>query len=453
MNTALATTSHRLKDRREFWPNYGLFFLGVSVTLYLNLTTVAGFDVRPVQLGPILVAFIAFLFLPSINKNVPRIYFVLPCLWACYMLVRHTVFDDAGQLVCVRTLVNVVAYLTALKCMLRIGRINWLLAGLLLGMVISVALAMFNFDLPQMVTTSVRMGNGRWQGLMPGANRFANLCAITFVTGVGLLTIKSRLILRLVLTLVVSIALLGLAMSGSRGAAFTAGVSTVALLWFAGRAQGWLFFSPRIIVFSAVALIVGIAMFTYNKEIIPERLVALIDSPDDALAKIEDDSRRDLFEIAYDIFLEHPVFGAGASAGKFTILTRRGELEISSHNMYLKFLSTSGLVGLIGYLALPLFMMFRLCSSMLWSSPGRTQAIAFTPLALTWLILILTHGFVISIGQTAHIWLFFAAAAYVSIEQTKNQRVFQLSRKNSKPNVKTNYHTRRLKPTLPRLVG
>jgi len=453
MNPTLVAAHRLAKKREESWPKYALLLLGVSVTLYLNLTVVAGFDVRPVQLVPVLVAFIVILFVPSIRSDVPKIYFVLPCLWACYILVRHFVFDDTGQLLCVRTLVNVAAYLAALKLLLQTGRINWLLAGLLMGTLISVMLAMADINLPQMVTPSVRMGNGRWQGLMPGANRFANLCAIAFITGISLLTIKNRLIFRVAIIFVTAGALLGLAMSGSRGATLTTGVSTVFLLWLAGRAQGRLFFSPRIIALSALALMVGVALFTYNRELLPERLVALIESPNDALAKIEDDSRRDLFEIAYDIFQEHPVFGAGASAVSFTISTRQGEIETTSHNLYLQFLSTSGLVGLIGYLALPLLVLFRLGYAVLFSRRRLNQGSSLAPLSLSWLLLILLHGLVISIGQTVHVWLLFAASAYVCIEQTKRRTALQSSKKRSRLSVKPVLLPRRREPSLQRFVG
>jgi O-antigen ligase len=428
MNTTLTTARRPRKHCEDGWSKYGLLLLGVSATLYLDLIVVAGFDVRPVQLAPVLIAFIALPFLPSIRADVLGVYFLLPCVWACYMLVRHLAFDDAGQLICARTLVNVIAYFTSLTLLLRTGRINWLLAGLLLGTLISVALALADINLPHMATLSVRMSSGRWQGLMPGANRFGNLCAIASITGIGLLTLKGCLVFRLVLALATAGALLGLAMSGSRGATLTTGLSIIFLLWLTGRVKGRPFFTPRIIVFSGLALMVAVVLFSYKKESIPERLVALIESPDDAMAAIENDVRRDLFEIAFDIFHESPVIGAGASAAIFTIPTRRGRLEISSHSMYLKLLSTSGLVGLIGYLTLPMYILLRLGSSVRRTSKGRMRDSSLTPLALTWLLLTLCHGFVISIAETTHVWLFFAATAYVCIKETERTTAFRFSR-------------------------
>jgi O-antigen ligase len=137
------------------------------------------------------------------------------------------------------------------------------------------------------------------------------------------------------------------------------------------------------------------------------------------MAAIEGDVRRDLFEIAFDIFVESPLVGAGASAAMFTIFTRGGVIEISSHNMYLKVLSTSGVLGLIGYLALPMFVLLRLGSELLFAPPRRVGDNSLMPLALTWLLLILSHGTVISIDQTTHVWLLFAATAYVCIQQTE----------------------------------
>jgi|GEM_PF-4783863 len=452
MNAKLVPRSKSPTARQESWPNYGLFTLGISVTLYLKLTEVVGVDIRPVQLGPVLATLAAVLCLPATRKEVPRLYFVLPCIWASYMLVRHMVFEDTTQLICVRTLVNVSAYLAALKLMLRNGRVHWLLAGLLAGMLLSVALSLANINVPQMVTSSVRMGNGRWQGLMPGANRFANLCAIAFITGIGLFKGRSPLLFRLTLGLLTASALLGLAMSGSRGATLTAGVSAILLLWFASRLQGRLFLSPNIMLSSTLALTIGLALFTYNKELLPERLVALIESPDDTFAKIEDDSRRDLFEIAYETFLESPIFGAGASAAVFTVSTRQGEIEITSHNMYLHFLATSGLAGLIGYLMLPLFMLFRLGRAVLFYRRRYNQDTSLIPVALGWLLLILLHGCVISIGQTAHIWLFFAATAFVCITQTEQRPPLWPARARSQVITPTIPPTRRRKPVLPRVA-
>ena len=96
MNATPTTTHYRRKHREESWPKYGLFILGFSVTLYLDLVIVGGFDVRPVQLVPVLIAFVAIPFLPSIRGDVSRICIVLPCVWACYMLARHVAFDNAG---------------------------------------------------------------------------------------------------------------------------------------------------------------------------------------------------------------------------------------------------------------------------------------------------------------------------------------------------------------------
>jgi O-antigen ligase len=432
MNTTLTTARRLPKHCEEAWSKYGLLLLGVSATLYLDLIVVAGFDVRPVQLAPVLIAIIAIPFLPSIRTDVLGIYFLLPCIWACYMLVRHLAFDDAGQLICARTLVNMTAYCASLTLLLRTGRINWLLAGLLMGTLVSVALAFADINLPQMATLSVRMSNGRWQGLMPGANRFGNLCAIASITGIGLLTLEGRLVFRLVLALTTAGALLGLAMSGSRGATLTTGLSIILLLWLTGRAKGRPCFTPRIIVFSALAVMIAVVLFSYKKESIPERLVTLIESPNDAMAAIEDDVRRDLFEIAFDIFHESPVIGAGASAATFTIPTRRGTLAISSHSMYLKLLSTSGLVGLIGYLALPMFILLRLGSSVRLASTRRSRDSSLAPLALTWLLLTLCHGFVISIAETTHVWLFFAATAFVCIKETERTTAFRFSRTHSR---------------------
>jgi O-antigen ligase len=336
------------------------------------------------------------------------------------MLVRHSAFDNAdGRIICARTVVNVMAYLTTLTLLLRSGRVHWLLAGILTGMLISVGLAFADLNLPQMVTSSVRMGNGRWQGLMPGANRFANLCAITFTTSVGLLAIRQLRAFRLLLAAVAGAGLLGLAMSGSRGATLTTGLSIVCLLWLTGLIRGRLFFSQRILVFSALAFAVGLVLFSFYKEIIPHRLVVLIEAPEVAWAEMEDDVRRDLFEIAFDIFRESPFIGAGGSAAMFTIFSQGDVIDISSHNMYLKVLSTSGAVGLTGYLALPAFLLLRLGSAVLPAARRRMDEGSHIPLALTWLVLILSHGVVISIDQTTHVWLLFAAAAYVCIRQAE----------------------------------
>lgn len=447
MNATLPASSTNQAARQPVsWPDIALFALGVSVTLYLNLTEIAGLDVRPVQLAPLVAAAAALVLLPSLHKRIPRAYFIIPCVWASYMLTRHYIFDDEGLHICARTLANVAAYLAALKLMLRTGRPHWLMAGLLIGMLVSVLLSAANFSVPNMVSSSVRMGNGRWQGLMPGANRFANLCAITFITGVGWLLLQRRFSSRFMLALGCFGALSGLAMSGSRGATLATAVSTILLLWMVSREQGRFLFSPRMLICGGVALLMCWVLFIYNKEMIPERLVALIDSPDDAIAKIEDDSRRDLFEISYEIFLESPLFGGGASAAVFTMPTKHGEIEITSHNMYLKFLTSSGLAGLVGYLAMPLFMLVQLGYLIIFQPHSTNHGNSSVPLALSWLLLILVHGCVISIGQTAHAWLFYSAAAFTCIEQSRAYRG-AFAKKRTRPlSTVPHRHNRPLKP-------
>jgi O-antigen ligase len=359
------------------------------------------------------------------------------------VLVRHVAFDRDGQLMCARTLVNVAAYVTALGLLLRSGRINWLLAGLLIGALVSVGLAFADISLPGMVTTSVRMGNGRWQGLMPGANRFANLCAIAFVTSVGLLGRNKLGSCRGRLVIATMAALLGLVMSGSRGATLTTCVATVFLFWLSGLAKGRLFLSPRIVAASLLAVTMGVGLFCFYWESIPERLVALIESPNDALAAIEDDARRDLFETAWEVFLERPAFGGGADAADLTVATRQGLMEISSHSMYLELLTGSGFFGLITYFALPVFILFRLGSSYVARTRPPIRDDTLAPLAMTWLLLIFFHGVVISIGQATHVWLLFAAAAYVCITETGGSRGSPFRRRPPWPVARSRGWTRR----------
>jgi O-antigen ligase len=257
----------------------------------------------------------------------------------------------------------------------------------------------------------------------------------------------------LIIALTTSGALLGLAMSGSRGATLTTAVSIVFLLWLTGRAEGRLFFTPRIIVFSVIVVLLGVTLFPHYRDYIPERLVTLVQSPDDALALIEDDVRRDLFEIALDIFLESPIVGAGASAAFFTVQTARGEIEISSHNMYLKLLSTSGVVGLVGYLALPMYVFVRLGSRVLLASAPQTRRVLLSPIALTWLLLIMSHGVVISIGQTTHVWLLFAATTYVCVQQTERTVARRPSRAHAWAPLNTTPHVRPRRPAVRRTFG
>ncbi len=423
MNTARANIRPVRSSSDESWSRYALLLLGLSVTVYVDLGSFGRFDIRPVQLAPVLIGCITVPAILALRSDIPKIYFVLPCLWAGYMLTRHFVFDDLdGRIICARTAVNVLAYLTTLTLLLRSERVQWLLAGILAGTLLSVGLAFADINLPQMVTSSVRMGNGRWQGLMPGANRFANLCAIGFTTSVGLMMLRDLRALRLPLAAVAGVGLLGLAMSGSRGATLTTVLCIVFLLWLTGLVRGRLLFTHRIWIFGVLAVSVSLALFSFYKEIIPHRLVVLVESPEVALADIEDDVRRDLFEIAYDIFRESPFVGAGGSAAMFTIFSGGEIIEISSHNMYLKVLSTSGALGLIGYLALPLLILFRLGRSILAASKRRMEQVDQIPLAMTWLILILSHGVVISIDQTTHVWLLFAATAYVCIRQAEPLR-------------------------------
>ena len=120
--------------------------------------------------------------------------------------------------------------------------------------------------------------------------------------------------------------------------------------------------------------------------------------------------------------------------------------------MYLKFLSTSGIVGLIGFLTLPLYMLYQLSKTLLFIPRNRHKNLALTPLAISVLLLILIHGFVISIGQTAHIWLFFAAIAYVCIKNAEGQVALTYAKKFPRSHFNTIRPPRRPVPTLPRLA-
>src|SRR5690606_16193555 len=107
----------------------------------------------------------------------------LPILWGTYMALRHGHDGFDGLMVGMRSITNVLIFVTVIKLLQRSRSPRSLITGLVMGCFVSMGVAAIGI---QVFDVRPVMGSGRWQGMMPGANRFANLCGLVLLLGIGI---------------------------------------------------------------------------------------------------------------------------------------------------------------------------------------------------------------------------------------------------------------------------
>lgn len=398
---------------RERCTFVALVLLGLSTTIYISFSADGLLNMlRPVQVVPIIMG---LSLLPSLRwpRNPgERFYYALPLMLTCYILARHSMSGLDGLLIAVRSVGNLLCYWSMLILLGRL-RTSHGLIGLHLGCLLSVVVALLGFSF---LGISPRMGSGRWQGFMPGANRFANLCLITLVTSMGPAITRAPFARLGALNILISGC--GIVMSGSRAcvALSIIGVGLVFMLSVIGQRR--LPISFRKLITLVLFGIVFLGAYVYLAELIPPRILEFVDRIANPTEILEEDSRSTLHDIAYEYFVQNPLFGAGVQAERFEIGTLGGDvIEISAHSTYWHLLSVSGLTGLVLFLSLPLLVFFELFSALVVfrAYPARLLVVEVV-ISLSVLLIFGLHNSVISLSNSMHTWILFGACANTAIQ-------------------------------------
>lgn len=404
----------------------GLLLLGVCATLYVPIVLTESLVIRPVHLAPLAVGLFTLLFAGVGQKRIPGEYYLAPIFWAGYMVFRHGFETPEGMVEAVRSVLNVLAYLAALRLCGRAGSERFLVFGLIVGCFISLAVCAAKLDLGDVKPL---MGSGRWQGFMPGANRLGNLCGICFLLALQKLLFDRTLfsISQVIcFGIVVAACAIGLVMSGSRGALLAASATLLLMLAFWKCAAGQMGAVIRIVLAGLLLWAVVQGSVNLFADYLPNRIVNLFEDKETFFFLAHEDARSQLFTIAWEYFLEAPWWGAGMKAKFFSL----GSLESSAHDAYLFLLSTSGIIGLLLFLFLPLSLAIRLLK-LIWRRPPAIRAELDRAVgSLAALTFIALHATVIDTSQAVHTWLIFALAGAVcySLEQRLiSARVFRTS--------------------------
>jgi O-antigen ligase len=284
--------------------------------------------------------------------------------------------------------------------------ISYIALAFVAGAVISVAIGLATGGLSP---TAVSSSQTAIQGRLTGGGGDPNQQAAGFVAALflmlGLFSVFKRRITRTWLTLAFLLVVVGFLATESRGGLLALAASTVVALIIAPRQRG------RI---AALAVLVGIAC------------IGLLLSSPGALQRITDLSggtsgRSDLWRVGFEVFKGHPVVGVGA--GNFVVVEPHYALRPGAiariqyitetpeivHNTYLQLLAETGIVGLLGYLAV--------VASSLWASfqaIGRFETIGEIGYAdLTRAVVLGTIGmlaalFFITDGNDVRLWVLLA---------------------------------------------
>ncbi len=404
-------STHFLSPSSRQFARLGIFLLGLCATIYMSFLTVGPISVRLVQIAPLCIGSCAFLFVHVPKAEGARFYLGLPIVWAAYVGSRHVadaIWTDVltiGAMEGTRSVINVIAYLTAVRLFQLTRTSRYLMLGLVCGCLLSVAACLL---VPSMGSPSVVMGNGRWQGFMPGANRLGGLSAASMVICVSTLLAPATWRMRGLTLAILAISGLGVVMSGSRGAILSlCPALLLVIVAHANRRKGALLRTAAVTLLGIVAMLVA---FTAFRNAIPERIVSLATGANSAFSEMHEDARMETFSIALQFFLENPVFGGGPDVRVFNL----GGGTTSAHNAYLYQLASAGIIGLMTYLALPCVLLLGLVAAH-WrgdTSPYEHREI-IEVMAL--MVLALTHGLVMDTSQLTYVWLIFAAAAHLCI--------------------------------------
>ncbi len=403
----------------------------VASTLYIELGAVGTFVIRPPQILPLLVSLCTLVLLGHTARN-KGAYVVVPVLFGLYYGTRNLVAGPENLPETFRVIVVLTIYLGALLLLDRIRDLGFvIIVGLGVGCILSTAVSALDISPFGVMTV---MKSGRWTGLMPGPNRYANLCMISTLGTLGAMSGAVTMPRKLLVFGMFCVSVSGLIMSGSRGALVTTSIGLMAYSMLSNLAAGRSAISLRAILTCCVLLVVGGGLFFQFIEYVPERLAAVVLDSEQAIDSAENDSRGELFQIAWDTFLEQPVFGGGSEVGHFDVVLLDGTtIELSSHNTYLELLSTMGIVGFVLFFTLPALVslnLFRIvCSARRYSPAVSRSAVQM----LTIFAAMTAHFFAITLSDSVHVWLLLTACVAVCAQAQESLPQPDVAAANSSP--------------------
>jgi O-antigen ligase len=390
--------------------------LGLATTIYIELTGFFGLALRPAHIIPWFFGILTLPFARIAIRAGETKFSLFPILYVAYIGLRHAPAGPEGLIYFIKAVGNIIAYWSMLSILARTKNSYAGYLGLIAG-----CLASFFFAASGLSAFGVdsRMGSGRWQGFMPGANRFANISLIATVATLAAVFLpckRSRWSwVQLLLWLICAAAIVT---SGSRAvfAIAAIGHGLVYLLYvYVGRKS---LVNTKLLLALTISCCVVAAGVALCSDYIPQRLIDFVNSRNSPYATIEEDSRRELYDIAIDYFRESPLFGVGMEAERFEIQTETGEsMESSSHSTYLHLLSVSGVVGFVLFMALPTSLLTSLVSALVVlrrdSRCGmRREVVA----AVSVLLIFGLHATVISLCNAMHTWIVLGTGAHTAIQ-------------------------------------
>ena len=251
----------------------------------------------------------------------------------------------------------------------------------------------------------IMRGSGRWQGLMPGANRLGNLCVIALLGLLASLSSGMRVRRGVLVGGTAVLLFFGALMAGSRGALLALVVGGAIYLLLPGRFG----FSLRLALRLRVLLLTLLLAIGAFELFFGERLAEIVQSRLSGFARrgglveaVLYDARRTTFDIALQYWRDNPWLGAGSDAERF--YGDQG-LYTTSHNSYLYLLSTTGIIGFVVFMALPWMIARRLFSLLRpHASQRKRKEFLEVTVALSVLACVMVHFLVISLVDAVHIW-------------------------------------------------
>ncbi|MGH9426618.1 MAG: O-antigen ligase family protein [Terriglobia bacterium] len=240
----------------------------------------------------------------------------------------------------------------------------------------------------------------RAHGTLDEANLFAAYSLLSFFLGVALLTGSSEGRARLWILLSMSVQVLAIVFSASRGATVAFLLSALALAIVCGSLR------LRLAMLAAAAMPV---LLFFTIPLASPEVRGKLDLVVNRLASAQDlESRAHvqryfLWTHAVSLFEENPLFGVGSGNYKAIIANdREMRLTKTAHNTFLRILSETGLVGLLLFLA---FLSYS--AGILLRRIARRRTVAQAPMAaclLAGLIAIAIHGLASDFGNFRGFW-------------------------------------------------
>jgi len=212
-------------------------------------------------------------------------------------------------------------------------------------------------------------GRALWNYIYSNPNDLAALCLLALGVALGFLFSKpSRILVRLGAGISAILLLVVILLTQSRGAfiGLVAGMGP-ALIWSGLKRPGRLLFSAGIL-----ALVIGLAIpasvwerLSGIEKVTSESTIAEADAVGSAA------QRYAVQKVAWQIFVDHPVFGVGLGAYPLMNARYAPELGITdTHNTYLNLAAELGLPGLVLWCALVLSVLRYAYRSRRLATPG-----------------------------------------------------------------------------------